>query len=95
MKKRERFKRGLFETLGRRGGVTSPPLMKNLDIPIKKTLSSVLGLPTIPVLLIISESIFFQTNKFIDVKEVAKALLLFYPVIPIHPFPSKKHSKTK
>lgn len=35
MKKMDRFKRGLFETLDRRGRVTSPPLMENLDIPIK------------------------------------------------------------
>ena len=54
----------------------------NLDSPIRKTLRSLLGLLTVMMLKIMSESIFFQSNKLTackvkDRKGMAKSLLVF------------------
>ena len=74
----------------------SPFLSEHPNLPIRKTLRRMLGLLTIIILKRVSESIFFQSNKFAadkgkDVKEVANSLMTFNLLKVIHPFQGKKH----
>ena len=77
----------------------TPPILslsEHPNLPIRKTLRRVLGLLTIIILKRVSESIFFQSNKFAadkgkDVKEVANSLMTFNLLKVIHPFQGKKH----
>ena len=83
--------RGRFEILDvRLDPPHVPPLKENPDLPISKTLRSVLGLLTVMILKRVSESIFFQSNKFTvckvrDGKE-AKCLMVFNLYKIIYPF---------
>ena len=63
------------------------------------TLRRVLRLFTVMILKIVSESIFFKSNKFNackikDGKEVANSLMIFNLLKIIHPFKGKKHLRT-
>ena len=74
-------------------------LMGHPDFPIRKTLRRLLGLLTVMILERVSESIFFQSNKFIAYKvkgekEVANSLMAFNLLKIIHPFQGKKHIRT-
>ena len=65
--------------------------MGHPDFSIRKTLRRVFGLPTIMILERVSQSIFFQSNKYIacevkDQKEVANSLMAFNLLKIIHPF---------
>ena len=65
--------------------------MGHHDLPIKKTLRRVLGLLTVMILKRVSQSIFFQSNKFTgrkvnDEEEVANYLIVFNLLKIIHPF---------
>ena len=71
--------------------------MGHHDLPIKKTLRRVLGLLTVMILKRVSQSIFFQSNKFTgrkvnDEEEVANYLIVFNLLKIIHPFQGKKIS---
>ena len=68
-----------------------PPIMRSLDLPIKKTLRSELGLVTEMILKRVNESIFFQNNKFAvfkvkNGKQVAGTLIVFNLLKIIYPF---------
>ena len=76
------------------------PLVGHPDLPIRKTLRRVLGLFTTMIFKRVSESIYFQSNKFTtckvkDEKEVASSLMTFNLPKIIHPFQGKKHLRTK
>ena len=74
-----------------------PPLVGNLDLLIRKTLRRVLYPLTVMILKRMSESIFFQINKFTAckfTKEVANSLMAFNLLKIIHPFQGKKHLRT-
>ena len=76
-----------------------PRLVEDPDLPIRKTLKRVLGLLTVMILKRVSESIFFQSNKFTackvkDEKEVANSLMAFNLLKIIHPFQGKKRLRT-
>ena len=64
----------------------------------RKTLGSTLGLLTVMILKRVSESIFFQSRKYIpykvEGKETAKSLVVFHLLKIIHTFPGKKHLRT-
>ena len=71
--------------------------MGHHDLPIKKTLRRVLGLLTVMILKRVSQSIFFQSNKFTgrkvnDEEEVANYLIVFNLLKIINPFQGKKIS---
>ena len=71
--------------------------MGHHDLPIKKTLRRVLGLLTVMILKRVSQSIFFQSNKFTgrkvnDEEEVANYLIVFNLLKIIYPFQGKKIS---
>ena len=74
------------------------PLVGNSDLPIRKTLKRVLDSLTVMILKRVSESIFFQINKFTAckfTKEVANSLMAFNLLKIIHPFQGKKHLRTQ
>ena len=74
-----------------------PPLVRHPDLPIRKTLKRVLDSLTVMILKRVSESIFFQINKFTAckfTKEVANSLMAFNLLKIIHPFQGKKHLRT-
>ena len=69
------------------------------DLPITKTLRRVPDLLTVMILKRVSESIFFQINKFTlckfkDKKELANSLMAFNLLKIIHPVQGKKHLRT-
>ena len=71
--------------------------MGHHDLPIKKNLRRVLGLLTVMILKRVSQSIFFQSNKFTgrkvnDGEEVANYLIVFNLLKIINPFQGKKIS---
>ena len=81
-------RRGKFKIFGLAGRLLSPtpplfpPLLGHADLPITKILMKVLGLFTLLILKRVSESIFFQGNKFtackvIDEKEVTHSFMVF------------------
>ena len=73
-----------------------PTLVGYPDLPIRKTLRRVLDSLTIMILKRVSESIFFQINKFTAckfTKEVANSLLAFNLLKIIHPFQGKEAFK--
>ena len=75
-------------------------LVEHPNLPIRKTLITVLGLLTVIILKRVSESIFFQSNKFTackvkDEKEVTNYLMVFNLLSIIHPFQGNKHLRTK
>ena len=75
------------------------PLVGHPDLPIRKTLRRMLDLLIVMILERVSESIFFQNNKFTackikDGKEVANSLMVFNLLKIIHPFQGKKHLRT-
>ena len=73
-----------------------PTLVRYPDLPIRKTLRRVLDSLTIMILKRVSESIFFQINKFTAckfTKEVANSLLAFNLLKIIHPFQGKEAFK--
>ena len=77
----------------------SHPLEGQPDFSIRITLRTVLGLLTVMVLKIVSESILFKNNKFTaceikDGKEVANYLMMFNLLKIIRPFQGKKHLRT-
>ena len=83
--------------------VNSPPQFSPLeghpDLPIRKTMRRVLCLLTVMILKIVSQIIFFQSNKFTackikDGKEVANSLVVFNIPKIIHLFQGKKHLRT-
>ena len=64
-------------------------LVGHPDLPVRKTLMRMLGMLTVIVLKRVSESIFFQSNKFtackvIDEKEVTNSLMVFNRRLSIH-----------
>ena len=74
--------------------------MGHPDLSIKKTLRMLLGLLTLMILKRVSESIFFQNNKFTackvkDGKEVASSLMILNLLRIIHPFQGKKHLRAQ
>ena len=74
-------------------------LARKPDLPIRKTLRSVLGLHFAVTLERVSVSIFSQSNKFPACKvkygkEVAKSLMVFNLCKIIHPFENKKCLRT-
>ena len=76
-----------------------PPLMGHPDLPIRKTLRRVLGLFTAMILKRVSESIYFQSNKFTTCKvkgekEVTNSLMALNLLKIIHPFQGKKYLRT-
>ena len=76
-----------------------PSLVGYPDLPIRKTLSRVLGLFTEITLKRVSESICFESHKFTtckvkDEKEVANSLMTFNLPKIIHPFQGKRHLRT-
>ena len=94
-------RRGKFQTFGLawRATLQFLSLVGHLDLPMRKTLRSVLGLLTIMILKRVSDSIFFQSNKFTackvkDEKVVANSLMTFNLGKIIHSFQSKKHFRT-
>ena len=95
--------KGKLQTYGFAGRPSSstqfPSLVGHPDLPIRKTLRRVLGLFTAMSLKRVSESIYFQSNKFAtckveDEKEVANSLMAFNLPKIIHPFQGKKHLRT-
>ena len=71
--------------------------MGHHDLSIKKNLRRVLGLLTVMILKRVSQSIFFQSNKFTgrkvnDEEEVANYLIVFNLLKIICPFQGKKIS---
>ena len=91
-------RRGKFKFLGMQGDPPCqfPALVGHPDLPKRKTLKWVLGLVTVMILKRVSESIFFQSNKFTtykikDEKEVANSLMAFNLLKIIHTFQGKKH----
>ena len=75
------------------------PLVRHSDLPIRKSLRRVFGLLIAMILTRVSESVFFQTNKFTackikDGKEAANSLMVFHLLNNIHPFQGKKHLRT-
>ena len=73
------------------------PLVGHPDLPIRKTLRRVLDSLTVMILKRVSESIFFQINKFTEykfTKEVAKFLMAFNLLKIIHSFQGKKHLRS-
>ena len=85
------------------GRGSSPPrfplLLGHPDFPIRKTLRRVLGLLAAMILKRVSDSIFFQSNKFTACKikdgiKVANSLMVFNLLNIIHPFQGKKHVRT-
>ena len=65
----------------------------------RKALGSTLGLLTVMILKRVSESIFFQSSKYIaykvkEGKETAKSLVAFHLLKIVHTFPGKKHLRT-
>ena len=93
-------RRGKFKFLGLQGDLPQlPPLVGHSNLPIRETLKRVLVLLTLIVLKRVSESIFFESNKFTackvkDKKEVANYLMAFSLMKTIHPFQGKKHLRT-
>ena len=86
-------RRGKFQTFGLawRATLQFLSLVGHLDLPMRKTLRSVLGLLTIMILKRVSDSIFFQSNKFTackvkDEKDVANCFMLFNLLKIINPF---------
>ena len=76
-----------------------PPLVRHPYIPIRKTVRGVLRLLTVMIFKGVSESIFFQSNKFTackikDGKKVANYLMVFNLLKIIHPCQGKKHLRT-
>ena len=74
-------------------------LVGHLDLPIKKALRRVLDLLTVMILKRVSESIFFQINKFTackfkDKKEVANSLMALNLLKIVHTYQGKKHLRT-
>ena len=66
------------------------------DLPIRKTLRRVLDLITVLVFKRVSESIFFQIDrftvcKFKDKREVANSFMSFNLLKIIYPFQGKRH----
>ena len=75
------------------------PLVRHPDPPITKTLRRVLGPLTVMILKRMSESVYFQSNKFTackikDEKDVANSFMTFNLPKIIHPFQVKKHLRT-
>lgn len=73
--------------------------MGNSDLHIRKTLGNVLGLLNVIILKRVSETVFFQSNRFTagkvkDGKEVANSLMVFDLLKIIHPFQGKNHLRT-
>ena len=95
-------RREKFQLLGLQGDPLPPqflPLVGHPDLPLKRTLTMVLGLLIVMILKKVTESIFFQRNKFIacnvkDEKEVANSLMAFNLLKIIHPFQDKQHLGT-
>ena len=74
-----------------------PLLVGHPDLPIRKTLRRVLDSLTVMILKRVSESIFFQINKFTAckfTKEAGNSLMAFNLLKIIHPFQGKKHLRT-
>ena len=76
-----------------------PPLVGHSDLPVRKTLMRVLGLLTVMILKGVSDSIFFQSNRFTvckvkDEKEIINSLMVFNLLKIIHPFQGKKHLRS-
>ena len=74
-----------------------PPLVGHPDLPIKKTLRRMLDPLTVTLLKKVSESIFFQINKFTACKfteEVENYLMAFNLLKIIHPFQGKNYLRT-
>ena len=74
-------------------------LVGHSDLPIKNTLWRVLGLLTVMNLKRLSESIFFQSNKFTgckvkNEKEVANSLMVFSLLKITHLVQGKKNLRT-
>ena len=95
--------KGKLQTYGFAGRPPSstqfPPLVGHPDLPIRKTLRRVLGLFTAMILKRVSESIYFQSNKFTTCKvkgekEVANSLMALNLLKIIHPFQGKKYVRT-
>ena len=86
------------QTFWRAGRPTKlSPLVGHPDLPIRKTLRRVLDSLIVMILKRVSESIFFQINKFTEykfTKEVANSLMAFILLKIIHPFQGKKHLRT-
>ena len=89
------------QNFGLEDGASSqvPPLVGNPNLPIRKTLRSVLGLLTAMILKRVSESIFFQSNIFTackvkDGNDAAKSLMVLNLLNIIHSFENKKHLRT-
>ena len=81
------------------GRAPHPNSVGHPDLPIMKTLRRVVGLFTVMILKIVSESIFFQNKKFTackikDGKDVANSLMVFNLLKIIHPSQVKKHVRT-
>ena len=84
--------------------VASPPqnslLVEHPNLPTRKALRVVLGLPTVMILKGVSESVSFQSNNFLacKVKDVVNFLMVFNLLKitnpSIHPFYGKKHLRT-
>ena len=75
------------------------PLVRHPDPLITKTLRRVLGPLTVMILKRMSESVYFQSNKFTackikDEKDVANSFMTFNLPKIIHPFQVKKHLRT-
>ena len=84
---------GKFKLLDLQGDphLQCPRLVGYPDLPKRKTLRRKLDLFTVMILKIVSESIFFQSNKFIafkvkDEKNVANSLIVFSLMKIFHPF---------
>ena len=74
-----------------------PPLKGHPDLPIKKTRGRMLDPLTVMILKKVSESIFFQINKFAACKfteEVENYLMAFNLLKIIYPFQGKNHLRT-
>ena len=72
------------------------PSVRHPNLPIRQTLRRVLGLLTVMILKRVSESIFFQRNKFTvckakHEKELANSVMAFNILKIIHPFQGKEH----
>ena len=84
---------------GRDRGTHFPALVGHLNLPIRKTQSRLLGVLTAMILKRVSESIFFQSNKFTackvkEEKEVANSLMALNLLKIIRLFQGKKHLRT-
>ena len=92
--RREKFKR-----LACRATHKFPPLVGHPDLPIRKTFRRVLDPLTVMILKRVTESVFFQINKFTackfkDKKEVANSLMAFNLLKIIHSFQGKEYLRT-